>query len=170
MPAGIKGICRDSFLHGRFWSKFLLPQLRLFLALENSPDFNSACTPAISILMGAISAWSAHLCCSPSARRGCRFRCLSVFARARCPQQSSSSMNCEVFYVIDEIAKDNENDQSNQRVTLLCVLHLALTSCKRVGRLAAVPVSPSAHARGKTHHGHCRTSPAHSSTRTTRTS
>jgi hypothetical protein len=26
--------------------------------------------------------------------------------------------------LIDEIAKDNENNQSNHRVTLLCVLHL----------------------------------------------
>jgi hypothetical protein len=37
--------------------------------------------------------------------------------------------------VIDEIAKDNENDQSNQRVTLLCALHLlALTSLQSVGK------------------------------------
>jgi hypothetical protein len=32
--------------------------------------------------------------------------------------------------MIDEIAKDNENDQSNQWANLLCVLHLALTSSK----------------------------------------
>jgi hypothetical protein len=38
----------------------------------------------------------------------------------------------------DRRPKDHENDQSNHRVTLLCVLHLALTSCKRVGRLAAI--------------------------------
>ena len=67
--------------------------------------------------------------------------------------------------LIDEIAKDNENDQSNHRVTLLCMLHLALTSCKRVGRRRSavrfrLPHPPE----GRDTPGLCRTSPAYSST------
>jgi len=49
-----------------------------------------------------------------------------VCALVRCPPHSRSSLNCKVRYVIGEIAKDNENDQSNHPVTLLCVLHFGI--------------------------------------------
>jgi hypothetical protein len=65
--------------------------------------------------------------------------------------------------VIDEIAKDNENHQSNHRVTLLCVLRLALTFCKSVGRRRAAVRFRLPHTDGSKHPGHCRTSPAYSS-------
>ena len=66
--------------------------------------------------------------------------------------------------MIDEIAKDDENDQSNHRLTLLCVLHLAYTSRKRVGRRRAAVRFRIPHTRGELTPWHCTTSPAYSST------
>lgn len=91
------------------------------LALENSPDFNRACTPAIASSWATISAWSCSLFIMVRTydvrlpEGGAAVSSACARALVRCPPQARSSLNCKVRYVIGEIAKDNDVGYASMR-------------------------------------------------------
>ena len=120
----------------RNWARLRISRSSLALpALENSPDFNRARTPAIACSWFVISARSCSLVNivrtyevrlpegGAAVSAACMCACLMP-TTVKVVTELRGMLRDRRNSLIDEIAKDNENDQSNHRVTLLCVLYL----------------------------------------------